>query len=179
MLPPRCSSPPCMNIDVRMVSQVDGWSEASPPHTSCSVPLAVLAGVAHLVWDRAVVHHLLVELGLVAERTLEEEEHQHVGGDQRDREVREAAGGDVVLEREHSAHVEELEGVGEVKAGSGPALDGVYAVATRHSSQPVTRRAHVRQRAPPALGGVEQLHLRDRLAGAEVLAAEHHDPPAG
>ncbi len=24
MFPARCSSPPCMNIDVRMVSQVDG-----------------------------------------------------------------------------------------------------------------------------------------------------------
>ena len=89
MLPARCSSPPCMNIEVRMVSQVDGCPEASPSTHQLRLagPLAVatahLARMAHLVRNRAVLHHRsLNSASLDEDAALEDEEHHHVDRDE-------------------------------------------------------------------------------------------------
>ncbi len=58
-----------------------------------------------------------------------------------------------------------------MEPGPGTAQQGVDAVAARHPAQPVAGRPHVREPAPAARAGVQQLHLADRSPGAEVLAA--------
>ena len=34
MLPPMCRMPPCMNIELKTVAHVGGWSPRSPPQTT-------------------------------------------------------------------------------------------------------------------------------------------------
>ena len=72
MLPARCRMPPCMNIDVRTVTQVAGWSvdrpagrePGWPSQAICPVDRdAVLAEVRELVRDRAVVDDARVATG--------------------------------------------------------------------------------------------------------------------
>ena len=63
MLPPRCSSPPCMNIELNGVIHDAGWPSSWPPagHGAAG-EVASLAGVRDLVGDRRVVDEVLQEL---------------------------------------------------------------------------------------------------------------------
>ena len=101
MLPPRCSSPPCMNIAVNSVSQVGVVGAGQPWRAD------LLARVGDLVRDRPRSRRgcrSSAWLSGLAERQpalLPEEVGEHVQRDQRDRDDREAQRRDVVLEREH------------------------------------------------------------------------------
>ena len=105
MLPPRCSRLPCMNIEVKIVTHQGAWSGAVPDATADLVGRqlhALLARVGELVGDRAVLEHALVPgRAEVPEAVLEQEVDRAADRDDRHGEHREAAGRDVVLEREH------------------------------------------------------------------------------
>src|SRR5215470_17613933 len=90
MLPPTCSSPPCRNIEVKIVATGLGKSPGTP-HAPVS-----RHGVAELEHDRfggpRVAAHS--DGGLI-------EEDKHVQGDEAERDERKGLARDVVLERDH------------------------------------------------------------------------------
>ena len=103
MLPPRCSRPPCMNIDESAVNHVAGCDSAAPvtPRwpsqsdlTGLADEVALAARVRELVRDRPVVHdgravRPAEDRPAVADA---EEVHDDVRDDQRDRHDRGRAG---------------------------------------------------------------------------------------
>ena len=102
MLPMMCSSPPCMNIAVKIVKIVGG-EVGSQALAAGSRGHALLARVGDLEGDRRVLDRELVADRRPVQREvrlLEEEEHDHVDRDQHDRDDREPPRRDVVLDRQ-------------------------------------------------------------------------------
>ena len=213
MLKRMCSQPPCMNIDVISVSSARRGARIAARSTVLAMrlgvgggaladqlllcdgavgvePFALLARVRDPVGDEPVLEQRLgrhlVGLPERERRALEEQEHEHVDHDDRQRDHREVVVLDVVAKRDHPRPQSQ-----DARGASRAGLSAVSATGCARRSGPARRRgtncapagrrrptrSPARRPWPPAgeLVRVPVAHDRQMLLGrAQVLADGQH-----